>query len=113
MEAALQDAHKAVAPCVCRVDGQQHQKTDHKADQDAQQSSQHTGDGAVQTAVGKFFLVHVLFALLSLLACACHIQAQLLHGGGLGVKFAHDLALVHHKDAVGQVHHLVQLQTDQ
>ena len=55
----------------------------------------------------------MLLLLLSLLAGACHIQTQLLHGGGLGVKFAHDLALVHHKDAVGQVHHLVQLQRDQ
>ena len=55
----------------------------------------------------------MLLLLLSLLAGACHIQTQLLHGGGLGVKLAHDLALVHYKDAVRKVHHLVQLQADQ
>ena len=55
----------------------------------------------------------MLLLLLSLLAGACHIQTQLLHGGGLGVKLAHDLALVHYKDAVRKVHHLVQLKADQ
>ena len=55
----------------------------------------------------------MLLLLLSLLAGTCHIQTQLLHGGGLGVKLAHDLALVHYKDAVRKVHHLVQLQADQ
>ena len=55
----------------------------------------------------------MLLLLLSLLAGTCHIQTQLLHGGGLGVKLAHDLAFVHYKDAVRKVHHLVQLQADQ
>ena len=83
-----------------RVDGQQHEEAHSHADDDAQQSGQHTGDGVVEVAVGKFFLVH-LFALLSLLACAGHVEAQLLHSGGLGVELAHDLALVHDEDAVG------------
>ena len=108
MEAALDDAHKAIAPCVCGVDGYQHQKAHQQTNQDAQQCSQHAGNRALQAAAaGKFFLIHVLLLLLSLLAGACHIQTQLLHGGGLGVKLAHDLALVHYKDAVRKVHHLV------
>ena len=89
MEQTLHDIAREMTP-----------EEDATDDQDAQQSSQHTGDGAVQTAVGKFFLVHLLLSLLSLLACACHIQAQFLHGGGLGIKFAHDLAFVHHQNAV-------------
>ena len=41
---------------------------------------------------------------------ARHIQAELLYGGGFGIELAHDLALVHHQDAVREVHDLVQLQ---
>ena len=33
--------------------------------------------------------------------------------GGGGIQLAHDLALIHHEDAVGQAHDLVQLQRDQ
>ena len=57
------------------------------------------------------FFLFILVALLSLLARAGHVEAQLLHGGGLGVELADDLALVHDEDAVGQVHDLVQLQS--
>ena len=38
MEAALDDADKAVAPRVGRVDGQQHEETDCHTNDDAQQS---------------------------------------------------------------------------
>ena len=44
---------------------------------------------------------------------AGHVQAQFLHGDLLGIKFAHDLALVHDQNAVGKVHDLIQLQRDQ
>ena len=48
-----------------------------------------------------------------MLFSACHVQAQFLNRRGLGIELAHDLTLVHNKDAVGQVHDLVQLQADE
>ena len=113
MEAALDDADKAVAPCVGRVDGQQHEEADCHTNDDAQQSRHDARDRALQPAVGKFFLVHSCLLPFPLLAGTSHIQAQLLDSGGLGIKFAYDLTLVHDKDAVGEVHHFVQLQADQ
>ena len=112
MEAALEDADKTVCPCMGRIDGQQHEEAHSQTDQDTQQGSHHAGDRTLQPVVGKFFVFHFCL-LLSLLAGTGHVQAQLLDCGGLGVKLAHDLTLVHHKDPVRKVHHLVQLQTDQ
>ena len=39
--------------------------------------------------------------------------AQLFHSGLLGIQLAHDLALVHHEDPVGDGHDLIQLQRNQ
>ena len=36
-----------------------------------------------------------------------------MHGDLLRVQIGHDLALIHHQDTVGQLHHFVQLQADQ
>src|SRR5699024_4653244 len=60
VEAALQDADKAVRPCVLGVDGQQHQIAAYQADQDAQEGRQHADKGRPGlAAVGKhLFLIH-------------------------------------------------------
>ncbi len=113
MEAALQDAHKAVAQACAGLMASSTRKPTIRPMRMHSRAASTLVTELFRLLWESFFLSMCYFALLSLLACTCHIQAQFLHGGGLGVKFAHDLALVHHQDAVGQVHHLVQLQADQ
>ena len=45
--------------------------------------------------------------------CAGHVKAQFLNRGLLGIQLANDLTLIHHKDAVGQIHNLIQFQRNQ
>ena len=83
-----------------RVDDKQRNQADDQADDNAHECSQNAAavlaDGCAQRRLVLF--CHGLLCLL--LFCTGHIQAQFLHGSGLGIKFAHDLAFVHHQDAV-------------
>ena len=100
IKAALQNAPEAIHQGVLRVDDKQRNQADDQANDNAHECSQNAAavlaDGCAQRRLVLF--CHGLLCLL--LFCTGHIQAQFLHGGGLGIKFAHDLAFVHHQYAV-------------